>query len=224
MLLRSCRLYHTPTQNRAVVMSNNSRNNSECGRRRIRQSTLTFRALPLALTSWLFSVSRIDHEDQIDAILEGLPEEYKPVKDQIEARDTPPTITEIHERLINHEVRLQSQAPSPAATFPVTANVAQQRSNNNNRGYRNNNNSGYRNNNSSNWQNQQYNNNNRNTNRSPRPYLGRCQICGTQGHGAKRCPQLHSFQSVQTPPTSSPFTPWQLRANLASKKKHCVHG
>ncbi|CAA7036529.1 unnamed protein product [Microthlaspi erraticum] len=55
---------------------------------------------------------------------------------------------------------------------------------------------------------------NRSHSSGPRPYLGRCQICGFQGHGAKRCPQLPSYQSsiAQQP---SPFTPWQPRANLA---------
>lgn len=48
----------------------------------------------------------MDHEDQVEIILEGLPEEYKPVVDQIEGKDTPPTITEIHERLLNHEATL----------------------------------------------------------------------------------------------------------------------
>lgn len=32
----------------------------------------------------------IDHEDQVDYILGGLPEDYKPIVDQMEGRDTPP--------------------------------------------------------------------------------------------------------------------------------------
>lgn len=53
-----------------------------------------------------------------------------------------------------------------------------------------------------------------NNNRShPRPYLGYCQICGIQGHTAKKCPSfrlvpLHNNQ------TYSP-TPWQPHAYLA---------
>lgn len=112
-----------------------------------------------------------DHEDQIDAILAGLPEEYKTVMDQIEGRDIPPSITEIHERFINHELKLASLPSQSVSPVPVTANVAQQRSNNysNNR-YRNNN-TNYRGN-SNNWQSQQYNK--KNGNKGPRPYLGRC--------------------------------------------------
>lgn len=47
-----------------------------------------------------------DLEDQVEHILEGLPEEYKFVVDQIEGRDSTPTIAEIHEKLLNHEVKL----------------------------------------------------------------------------------------------------------------------
>lgn len=35
----------------------------------------------------------IEHEDQVESILEGLPEEYKPVVDQIEGKDAPPSLT-----------------------------------------------------------------------------------------------------------------------------------
>ena len=44
----------------------------------------------------------LDHEDQIEYIIDRLRQAYKSVIDQIESRDTPPTITEIHE--LNHEV------------------------------------------------------------------------------------------------------------------------
>lgn len=63
----------------------------------------------------------MDHEDQIEVILEGLPEEYKPVIDQIEGRDIPPTITDLHERLLNHEAKLLALGASSSA--PITANV-----------------------------------------------------------------------------------------------------
>lgn len=36
-----------------------------------------------------------DHEDQVEIILTGLPEEYKTVVDQIEGKDTPPSLTEV---------------------------------------------------------------------------------------------------------------------------------
>lgn len=73
----------------------------------------------------------LEHEDQIEHILEGLPEEYKTIVDQIEGRDISPTIVYVHERLLNHEAKLLDKAV-PSIT-PVTANVAAQRPNNNNR-------------------------------------------------------------------------------------------
>lgn len=97
-----------------------------------------------------------------------------------------------------------------ALAIPVTANVAQQRQqhNTNNRGYNNNKkqyNNNYGNSSSSHPQSQQ---------RSPRPYLGKCQICNTQGHSARRCPQFQPQMPMSTP-QYSPFRPWQPRANLA---------
>lgn len=47
-----------------------------------------------------------DLEDQIEHILEGLPEEYKSVVDQIESRDSTPTVVELHEKLLNYEAKL----------------------------------------------------------------------------------------------------------------------
>lgn len=50
-------------------------------------------------------------------------------------------------------------------------------------------------------------------NKSFKPYLGNCQIYNTQGHSARRCPQLQP--AVTTPPHNTLFRPWQLRANMA---------
>lgn len=63
-----------------------------------------------------------DLEDQIEFALDGLPEEYKQISDQIESRDNPPTFNELHEKLLNHEARLLSVQTS--LPYPVTANVA----------------------------------------------------------------------------------------------------
>lgn len=38
----------------------------------------------------------------------GLPEDYKNVADQIENKDTTHSLAKIHERLLNHEAKLQS--------------------------------------------------------------------------------------------------------------------
>lgn len=129
----------------------------------------------------------LDHEDQVEVILAGLPEEYKTVVDQIEGKDTPPTIPDVHERLRNHEAKLLYAAAMTSTVAPITANAVQQRNNTNN--YRNKSKNGNNNNwqpsSQSNWQ-----QSNRQDSRGPKPYLGKCQICGVHGHSAKRCSQL----------------------------------
>ena len=60
----------------------------------------------------------IDIEDQLEYVLEGLPEDYKQVIDAIKGRDSPPSLTEVHEKLLNHEVNFKAKAcchhlPSP---------------------------------------------------------------------------------------------------------------
>lgn len=140
----------------------------------------------------------LDLEDQIELALEGLPDDYKQVVDQIESRDTPPTFNELHEKLLNQEARLLSAQTSQS--FPVTANVAT----NNYRPFQKNNN-----NRNSQWQTP--NPQTPNGTRSPRPYLGRCQICGIQGHSARRCNQLAQHTGLLPTPRGS-----QPRANYVS--------
>lgn len=149
----------------------------------------------------------LDYKDQVEIILEGLSEDYKFVDDQVEGRDTPPSLTELHERLLNHEAKLLSSIPSPA--FPTTAHVAQQRSNNSNNRYQN------RSQMRTNQISQSHQNNNRAYQCQPRLYLGRCQICSIQGHSARRYHQLQTITSSVNPASISHFTPWQPRANLA---------
>lgn len=149
-----------------------------------------------------------DLEDQIEFIVEGLPEDYKQVIDQIQGRDVPPSLTEVHEKLLNQEVKLQDATPNPS--LPISANVANTRvsNNTNNRSH----NSGYRGNNN------RYNNgrNNHNTwqqqDTNLRGYQGKCQICGVFGHSARRCPQLQQSGGYN----NSSQTPWQPRANMAA--------
>ncbi|CAA7023370.1 unnamed protein product [Microthlaspi erraticum] len=102
----------------------------------------------------------IDHEDQLEYILEGLPEDYKSVVDQIEGRNTPPSLTEVHEKLLNREAKL------------ISADSLE--------------------------------------------YQGKCQLCGVQGHSAKRCPQLpSSYNTIPPNQTQQSQRQWQPRANLA---------
>lgn len=93
-----------------------------------------------------------DPKDQVDFILEGLPDDYKTLIDQVEGRDTTPSITELHEKLINHEAKLQSKQPAPAYV-PVTANFTNYKGNNRG-GYQGNKRGGYQGNNRGNqtWQ------------------------------------------------------------------------
>jgi len=179
-----------------------------------------FQGLTTRFDELAFLESPLLHEDQLDRILAGLPEDYRPVIEQIQGREKPPSLTEVHEKLINHELRLQTMItePSPA---PVTANaVSYKNSGNNNRNQHRNQNRG-----NQTWQQQQ--------NFSPRPdnrgsqgkgYQGRCQICGVHGHSARRCSQLQAsasgFQSYGGGYPSSPYTPWQPRANVATAQPY----
>lgn len=142
----------------------------------------------------------LDLEDQIEFALEGLPEEYKPIIDQVEGRDAPPTLAELHEKLINHEAKLLTTEPTH--TFPVSANVATHRPKSQKQVNRN-----------QPWQHNRPSVDNNIQSWQPRPYLGKCQICETQGHSARRCPQLHRQPGIlSSPPQWQP----QPRANFAA--------
>ena len=65
-----------------------------------------------------------DHEDQVEIILTGLPERYKTVVDQIEGKDTPPSITEVHERLLNHEAKLLASKDITSTVIPTSATLS----------------------------------------------------------------------------------------------------
>ncbi|KAL1219597.1 Retrovirus-related Pol polyprotein from transposon RE1 [Cardamine amara subsp. amara] len=162
----------------------------------------------------------MDHEDHIEMILKGLPNEYKPVIDQMEGRDVPPSIIELHQRLLNQEAKLLAAGFAPSS--PATANMAQHRptpnsnrSNDRNQNRNNNNNhivpTGSSPHNSNNWQVQRAGP----PQRYACPYLVRCQLCGVHGHSAKWCPQLSSLSHAMPPHPSTLFTPWQPCANIA---------
>ena len=139
----------------------------------------------------------LDHEDRLDYVLQGLPEEYKPVIEQIEGREVPPSLTELHEKLINHEAKLN--ASTPLVSAPISANYA------NNQHYAPKSNKKP----VTTWTHPNTNN----QQRSSRGYQGRCQICGLQGHSAKRCNQR--FQQTSQPPLLPTPTGWNPRANMA---------
>ncbi|WZZ66822.1 hypothetical protein YC2023_078192 [Brassica napus] len=155
----------------------------------------------------------LDHEDKLDYILQSLPDEYKPVIEQTEGRDLPPSLTELHEKLINFEARLLTSTPLVVA--PISANYV-----NSSRPAQKHNKHPQQN-----WHNAPHSNQHQNWNNTPhnsqqstfRPYLGKCQIYGLQGHSAKRCNQLHQYQQTTQPallPTPQP------RANFSYTTAH----
>ena len=157
----------------------------------------------------------LEQEEQIEFIFQGLPEDYKPVIDQIEGRDTPPSITEIHEKLINKGAKLLAASFSISSTTPVTANIATSRQNQHKGRQNNRQTQNWGSNNQSNYQPQKQDN------RVTRGYQGKCQLCGVFGHSAKRCSQLQQqHNGSQNGLLPSPFRPWQPRANLALSAPH----
>ena len=173
--------------------------------------------------------TRIDHlailgkplelEDQIEFILEGLLEEYKPIVDQVEGRNTPTSLTELHERLLNHEIKLLTNAS--ATHLPASANVVY--NNNNANSSRSTPRQNHRQ--QSNWSDNNLKQYNRSGNRQgPRPYLRKCQFCNTQGHSARRCPQLQSLkQSVASPFLNAATMLWKPRANAAMVSRYSAN-
>lgn len=87
-------------------------------------------------------------------------------------RDVPITLDELHEKLLNHENTLSLTVELAYSSMPVTANAAQYSNQLSSRG-------NYRGSNQS-----------RGNYSGSRSYLGKCQFYGTQGHNARRCPQL----------------------------------
>ena len=185
-----------------------------------------FRGLSTRFDQLALLESPYSREDQIDLVMKGLPADYRQVHDQISGRDVAPSLPELYEKLINHEVRL-SNIVSADDSLPITANAAQHRGNNNNNSR----------NNGGNYHGQQRNNNNR-FNQTPqqqqqfrprqdqnsRGYQGKCQICGIFGHSARRCSQLQQFSGGSLGSSSQYFpsqyssspAPWQPRAHMAA--------
>ncbi|XP_010490303.1 PREDICTED: uncharacterized protein LOC104768061 [Camelina sativa] len=146
-------------------------------------------------------------DDQIEKILKGLPDEYRRVIDQLEGRERTPSLPEVFEKLLHHEVTLKNMVVG-SSSLPATANAVHVR------GHRGQSRSHNRNHQP--WQSQQ-SFQPRHHNSAPRGYQGRCQICGVHGHSARLCSQLQlsgSHYNTVSPNTPSPVS-WQPRANLA---------
>ncbi|XP_010507459.1 PREDICTED: uncharacterized protein LOC104784086 [Camelina sativa] len=117
----------------------------------------------------------LEHEEQVEFILAGLPEDYKSVVYQIEGRENPPSITEVHEKLLTRETKLLIAASSASTLVPASANVASRQHQTRNYNGKH-----------TQRQNHSWNNNNnhqqylspRPDNRSSRGYQGKCQLYG----------------------------------------------
>lgn len=159
----------------------------------------------------------VDIEDLTDKILDGLDSEYNELVRVVQARDTPISFEELHEKLLNFEASLQVSKPEKNY-FPATANpINRYRCPPFNIGH---NKPGWRSPNPSS-QTANVNQNFPRGDRPPlRPYLGHCQICRIQGHTAKRCPsfRLVPTQSSNnfTPQMNHTISPWQPQAQYAS--------
>ena len=169
-----------------------------------------FQGLVMRLDQLALLGKPMETEEQMESIVEGLSEDYKQVIDQIQGREVPPSFSEIHEKLLNHEIKLQAMAAA-TPSLPISANVASYRPQHN-----------HKNNNSSNYRGQNRNNNNnrgthpnqpRNDQNASRGYQGKCQICGVYGHSARRCS-----------PISTPT--FQYRGSHALTWRSCltIHG
>lgn len=72
----------------------------------------------------------INHEDVTDRVLEGLNSSYQSVIDSVQARDTPISFEELHEKLINKELLIQTQeSQDNNLSFPATAHPTNTRYN-----------------------------------------------------------------------------------------------
>lgn len=122
----------------------------------------------------------IDVEDLMLKILNGLDDSYHEISSAIQAREQPIGFDELHDKLLSIEVQLEActanSASQPATAFystsqscPALKPKPKQSTPNYNPpatapapsrlpGY------------------------------GPKPYLGKCQLCGVQGHSARRCP------------------------------------
>lgn len=128
-------------------------------------------------------------DDIVDKVLDGLDASYQGVIDAINARDTPISFAELHEKLINRELAIKSQ--SILGAIPATAHAMSSRSVNHNQPR-------YHNNYSGNHRQQHHHQNTRPNHISQsftqsvaptgsKPFLGKCQWCHTKGHSLQTC-------------------------------------
>ena len=168
----------------------------------------------------------LDPKDLTDKILDGLGDDYKELVFAVQARDTSISFDELHEKLLSFEASAPA-ITSSETSLPIIANPT----NKTNHQWHPNKTNNWRTPSPShatagnqNWRPPAPNNGrppmnsdhrfqNRNNCPPSRPYQGFFQICGIQGHTAKRCPsfQVLPIQSSTTSLSSSnnSTAPWQ---------------
>ena len=84
-----------------------------------------------ALTTLFYQLALLgkllEHEEKIEFILAGLTEDYKSVIDEVERRERPPTIPEVHEKLLSKEAKLMALSVASHTSGPTSAHVASSR-------------------------------------------------------------------------------------------------
>ena len=204
-------------------------------RGRIKQTKANLKNLTkgsLSITEFLYSVkikadelavlgAPLDNEDITEKILEELGDDYREFVRAVQARDTSISFDELHEKLLMFEATIQATTKVPhfsPTAHPTVRNFGRNSQFNSGRFSPHNSNP----NQQSNWrphshlQHRSFSPHNNfspaNPRMTPRPYLGHCQVCGIQGHTAKRCP---SFKFVPQNQIAG-STPWSPQANMAT--------
>ncbi|KAH7568396.1 hypothetical protein JRO89_XS07G0286900 [Xanthoceras sorbifolium] len=162
----------------------------------------------------------MDEDDLTDQILDNLRDDYKELVRTVQARDSSISFDELHEKLLNFEATLEN-GKIDQVHFPASANVANRNIGNKNSTSRRPSSNNHSNN--TGWRQSQQSMEsslastnivpNHHGNRPPSwPYLGYCQICGIQGHTAKRCPSfsliLNQPPVMHNVPQPNTATPW----------------
>ncbi|KAA8539032.1 hypothetical protein F0562_025724 [Nyssa sinensis] len=168
----------------------------------------------------------MDDDDLIEKILNGLDSDYKDLVHVVHACNTPFTFDEFYEKLLTFEAHLQENKPDqyclPASANPTHCTTTGSRSSSTTTPSSpfGSTNTGWRPSSTNNQRPSLGSNQSRGDRPPPRPYLGYCQICGIQGHTAKRCPSFclvpNDSSSSSHPLTTRSTTPWQPRAHFVA--------
>jgi len=169
----------------------------------------------------------IDFEDLLERILEGLGSEYTELARTVQARDTPISFDELHEKLLNFEASIHNTNNTAQPYFPASAHLANCAFS----GQRHLPHSTYSSGRHTGWRptnsyHPRFSNSSppgpHNSRPSQKPYLGFCQICRIQGYTAKYCPSYKFIPVVNPTNNNSGLlkSPWQPKAHYATNSPH----